>query len=59
MAAGVLAATVPPALGAALYLAVAVLVLRLSIRWAREALGEGPVPAAAADPAAPKPSARG
>jgi hypothetical protein len=44
---GVLAAGTPlSALGAALYLGIAFLVLRLSIRWAREALGETPAPAA-------------
>jgi hypothetical protein len=40
-----LAATPLAALGAALYLGLAVLVLRLAVRWAREALGEpAPVP---------------
>jgi hypothetical protein len=39
------AATPLAALGAALYLGLALVVLRLAVRWAREALGEpAPVP---------------
>jgi hypothetical protein len=58
-AAGVLAATVGSTLGVVLYLVVAFLVLRLSIRWAREALAEsGPV-AAPSRGSSPKTAARG
>ena len=44
-----LAATPLAAVGAALYVGLALLVLRLSVRWAREALGE----------AAPAPTTKG
>jgi hypothetical protein len=59
-AGSVLAATAGSALGVVLYLALAALVLRLSIRWAREALGEtASATVAGPERSGPKSPARG